>query len=178
VTTFLKNDSFARRALKTEDCGQAIVELAISAMVLLALLFGLIDFGRAIHDVEVMKNLTGEGSAMASRGTSLADAASAVVAAADPLDLNNQGKVIVTSVFNNNNTLTVTGQASQGGIAALSLIGNVVGGPATLPAGAVPQVNQTVYITEVFYAYKPITPIGNFLKQVTLPSQLYDVAYY
>lgn len=158
--------------------GQAIVEFTISAMVLVTLVFGLIDFSRAVYDIEVMKSLTGEGSSLASRGTSLTDTASAVVLAAAPLDLNDKGRVIVTSVFNNNNSLKITGQASQGGIAALSLVGNVVGGLATLPTGAVPQVNQTVYVTEVFYSYKPITPIGNFLSKTTLPSQLYDVAYY
>ena len=31
--------------------------------------FGIIDFGRAIYDVQVMKNLVGEGSSMASRQT-------------------------------------------------------------------------------------------------------------
>ncbi len=113
---------------KASDSGQAIVEFAISVMVLLTLVFGVIDFGRAIYDVEVMKNLTGEGSSMASRGTSLPDTATAVVAAAAPLDLNDHGRVIVTSVFNNNNSLKITAQASQGGIAALSKIGNVVGG--------------------------------------------------
>ena len=178
MTTLSQKYEAGPSAIEAGDRGQAIVEFAISAMVLLTLLFGLIDFSRAIYDVEVMKNLTGEGSSLASRGTSLSDAAGAVVTAAAPLDLNDQGRVIVTSVFNNNNSLTVTGQASQGGIAAVSQVGNLVGGPATLPAGAVPQLNQTVYVTEVFYTYKPITPIGNFLGKAVLPSQLYDVAYY
>lgn len=160
------------------DSGQALVEFAISAIVLLTLVFGLIDFSRAIYDLQVMKNLTAEGSSMASRGTSLPDAATAVAVAAAPLDVNNNGRVIVTSVFNNNNSLKVTGQASQGGIAALSRVGNVIGGAATLPAGVVPQVNQTVYVTEVFYPYKPLTPIGNLLNNAVLPSPLYDVAYY
>jgi Flp pilus assembly protein TadG len=167
-----------RRQTKAGSSGQAIVEFAISAIVLLTLVFGIIDFSRAIYDIEVMKNLTGEGSAMASRGTSLSDTVTAAVTGASPLDLNDTGRVIVTSVLNNNNSLKITGQASQGGIAALSKIGTVVGGAAILPAGAVPQVNQTVYVTEVFYNYKAITPIGNFLSKNVLPSQLYDVAYY
>ncbi len=165
------------RPTTADDSGQALVEFAISAIVLLTLVFAVIDFSRAIYDVEVMKNLTGEGSAMASRGTSLSATATAVVAASS-LDLNDYGRVIVTSVYNNNNSLKITGQAAQGGIGTLSKVGNVVGGGATLPAGATPQVNQTVYVTEVFYSYKSITPIGNFLSKNVLPSQLYDVAYY
>jgi hypothetical protein len=35
-----------------------------------------------------------------------------------------------------------------------------------------------VYVTEVFYSFKAITPIGNFLTQAFLPSQLYDAAYF
>jgi Flp pilus assembly protein TadG len=167
-----------RRKAKPTDSGQALVEFAISVAVLLTLVFAVIDFGRAIHDAEVLKNLTGEGSAMASRGTVLSDTATAVVAAAAPLDLNDSGRVIVTSVLNNNNSLKITGQASQGGIAALSKVGNTVGGAANLPAGAAPQANQTVYVTEVFYNFRSITPIGKFLGKNILPSQLYDVAYY
>lgn len=174
--------SLAKRTIegkaKAGDSGQALLELAISVGVLLTLVFGIIDFGRAIYAVEVMKNLTGEGSSLASRGTTLPDTASAVVAAAATLDLNDNGRVIVTAVLNNNNSLQITGQASQGGIAASSKIGNVVGGAATLPSSAVPAVNQTVYVTEVFCNYKTITPIGIFLGKNILPSQLYDVAYY
>jgi len=160
------------------NSGQAIVEFAASVAVLLTLVFGMIDFSRAIYDVEVMKNLTGEGSAMASRGTNLSDSVTAVVGAASPLDLNVNGRVIVSSVLNSNNSLKLTGQATQGGIVATSKVGTTIGGAASLPAGAAPQLNQTVFVTEVFYAYKPITPIGNFLGTTILPSQLYDVAYY
>ncbi len=166
------------RKIRAGDSGQALLEFAISATVMLTLVFGVIDFGRAIYDVEVMKSLTREGSSLASRGTTLSDTAAAVVTAAATLDLTDNGRVIVTSVYNNNNSLQITGQASQGGIAASSKVGNVVGGAATLPASATPAVNQTVYVTEVFCNYQTITPIGNLLGKNIVPSQLYDVAYY
>lgn len=59
-----------------------------------------------------------------------------------------------------------------------SQIGHSIGGTAILPALVTPQLNQTVYVTEVFYTYKSITPVGKFLVGIVLPSQLYDVAYY
>ena len=58
-----------------------------------------------------------------------------------------------------------------------SLKVGTTGGNASLPSGAVPPAQQTVYAAEVFYKYQPITPIGKLVAW-TLPTQLYDVAYY
>ena len=51
-------------------------------------------------------------------------------------------------------------------------------GPQSFPSAATPQLNQTVYVTEVFYSFQAITPIGNFLSKTLLPTQLYNVAYF
>jgi Flp pilus assembly protein TadG len=171
-------DQTKRTSKRAANSGQALVEFAISAALLLILVFGLIDFSRAIYIKMVITNLTGEGSSMASRGTSLAATAAAVVAASAPLNLNASGQVIVSSVFNNNYQIQLAAQVSQGGLGATSLVGNVVGGLASVPAGVIPQLNQTVYVTEVFYRYTSITPIGSWLAGTVLPAQLYDVAYY
>lgn len=163
---------------RANDSGQALVEFALSATLMLTLVFGLVDFSRAIYVAQVIANLSAEGSSMASRGTTLSDTAAAVVAASAPLNLAVNGQVIVSSVFNNNNRIQLTAQVSQGGMGATSLIGSVIGGTVVVPATVVPQLNQTVYVTEVFCKYQPITPIGNFLTGTVLPSRLYDVAYY
>lgn len=168
----------SRSAQNAHESGQAVLECALSATVLLILIFGLIDMSRAIFVAQVIANLTGQGSSMASRGTTLANTAAAVAASSAPLDLNSHGRVIVSAVYNSNSVMKLTGQAAQGGITAVSHVGSAIGGTATLPPAATPQLNQTVYVTEVFYGFKAITPIGNFLSKTLLPSQLYDVAYF
>jgi hypothetical protein len=58
-------------------------------------------------------------------------------------------------------------------------VGIGVGNTASVPssAAAMLQLGQTIYITEIFYAYQPITPIQNLLKLV-MPSTLYEAAYF
>lgn len=159
--------------------GQAMVELAIVLSLLLVLLLAIIDFGRALNDLQVMVGLTRQGSNLASRGNTLVESAAAVVAGSAPLNLRSNGEVIVTSVANINRVNTITGQVSQGGISPSSKIGKGVGSPATVPTATTTllQNGQTVYVTEVFYSYQPITPIGNLLK-IVMPSELYEVAYF
>ena len=173
----MKNPGLVRRRAR-EDSGQALMEFALCASILFILLFGVIDVSRTLFVGQVIVNLTGEGCAPASRGTTLSDTATAVMTASPPLDFAGHGRVIISSVYNNSGTLKLTGQSALGGLAATSRIGSTIGGTVTLPANAAPQVGQTVFITEVFYTYHSITPVGSFLNATIVPSQLYDVGYY
>jgi len=101
----------------SEDFGQAVMELAISAPLLLILVMGVFDGARAIYYVEVAKNLTSEGSSMASRGTSVLQTAQTVVTdAGTNLAMGTKACVIVTAVLNNgnpSNNFQVTAQSTQ-----------------------------------------------------------------
>lgn len=173
-----------------EDRGQALIELAFCFSILCVFVFGIVDFGRLIYDAEVIRNLVGEGSSMASRGTKPGPTAQAVVNyAGNDINLASSGCAIVTVVTNNSGTLAITDQASVCGITAASKIGCLQGQKGcassvpTLPAAASNALQAQVsgsslYVTEVFYNYSTITPIAAFLKGNGLPNQLYNVAYY
>ncbi len=169
----------SRAAIKAARSGQATLEFGVAATVLLVLLLAVVDFSRALYDFQVMVGLTRQGSNLASRGDTLVQAASAVISGDAPLNLGSNGEVIVTSVINVGGVDQITGQASMGGTSNMSKVGTGVGSRANVPpaAAGMLQPGQTIYITEVYYTYTPITPIGNFVNLV-LPSTLYEAAYF
>ena len=177
-----------RKSGLAEETGQALLEVALSASILFLLLFGVIDVSRAFYYQQVMKTLTAEGSSMASRGTSTSLTSTTVVNdAGNDLNIATSGCVIVTAVLNTGatkNPLQISsGQQSFSG--ACGGITSKVGcappasgcGNATLPSEAVAglEVNQSLYVTEIYYSYSPVTP---FTGGKIIPTQLYDAAYY
>lgn len=161
--------------------GQALVEFAISFVMLLTLLFGLIDFGRAIYTRQIMVNLSREAANLASRGTSLSNTFDAVRTSALPLDIDTKGYVILSVIFRDTNSVAVvTNQLAGGGLQTGSRVAaGGVGTTPVLPATnpALPLPKQMLYVAEIYYGFAPVTPVGRLLN-LALPSKLYDVAYF
>jgi Flp pilus assembly protein TadG len=198
----------ARRKLIADASGQAMVEFGLFLTLLLILMSAAIDFGRALYTMQVMAQLTRQGSNLASReyaGTTngLPNAVTALINGESGLIIAAKGtspgygKVIITQIENTaaNNTATpiytITGQASQGPLSNTSQLGP--GGVGTnvtskMPALFLPgtlQVNQYTYLTEIFYTFTPITPIGKLTQNwpvsgsaISLPSTLYNYTYF
>lgn len=162
--------------------GQALIELLPVMVVLLTLTFAVIDFSRAIWQEQVLAGLTREGSNLASRNTTLANSAAAVINDGAVLNLANNGYVIITSVQNISGSFVITGQYTTGSISAVSRVGTydpTTTSIAVLPASTptIPQPGETVYVTEIYSQFSPITPLGAFVSYA-LPSTLYDIAYF
>jgi len=162
-------------------CGQAILELALVVPLLCLVVFGIVDYGRALNDEQIMVDLSRQGSNMASRGTALPATAAALLPGSGSLNLSLSGEVIITSVSRVNNVDTISAQSSLGGLSKLSKIGTGVNSKATVPATIddvfAKNSGQTIYITEIYYTFQQITPLPS-LWNLVMPSTLYQVAYF
>lgn len=161
--------------------GQAMFELALLVPLLCLVMFAIIEYSRVLNFEQELVDATRQGCNMASRGTALSTAASSVAQNSSPPNLSSSGLVIVTSVTRVGSADTISGQASSGSLIANSKIGTGVGNTATVPANVddifTNNSGQTIYITEVFYPLKQITPIAKMWGLV-LPTTLYQVAYF
>jgi Flp pilus assembly protein TadG len=185
-----------RRNLTASHSGQASVELAFVVTLFLVLICAAIDFGRALHTLQVMSELSRQGSNLALRGEgtsscdSLCTSVSSLLAGSSGLDLANNGKVIITAfteTLSGGQTVGPSGgpytlseqTASSGGLSKTSKLGSTVGAKVSLPGAPGLQNGQYLYVTEIYYAFKPITPIGRLtIDSIGMPSILYDTAFF
>lgn len=180
--------------LQRDKSGQALLEFAFVLPMLCIFLLGVVDYGFAIYQAEVITNLAGEGSSLASRSdaTNIQAAANTVMIDSD-LNMTTYGCAIVTSITSPSaGTYKITNQVksspcnitASSKIGCYSTTGGCSGNNATVPQGVQQALTggvsgATIYGTEVFYNYNYITSIGSLLHGTgTLPSQLYAAAYY
>src|ERR1700683_42789 len=178
--------SSVRAHLTAKHSGQAAVEMALAATLLLLFMCSAIDFGRALYDLQVISELSRQGSNLASRATGTSSCDSLCTSVADllagdsGLGLSSNGKVIVTEFSQSKpvsgGTYTVVEQVqSATGITATSRV--APGGVSATIAGAPAlQTGQKLYTTEIFYSFTPATGLGAMTNNaIGFPTQLYDI---
>ncbi|MCX6898689.1 MAG: pilus assembly protein [Verrucomicrobia bacterium] len=166
--------------------GQALMEFAMIVVILAIMVMGLVDYGRLFVVRQVMVNASREGANLAARGTTLSNAVAAMISTAPAMLFSNgYGTIIASTVTRSGSGVaTVTGQVKYGATNFLSRIGslNASGSSVTLPSNQLPQTNQTLYVTEVFYPFTPATPVANLMRfmstNAAMPTSLYDVTFF
>ncbi len=117
---FQKTKQTVARISWRGESGQALIEFAVASVMLIVLIFGVIDFCRAIYLRQVLVNLSRETANLEARGSGtttmdiMTNALNAAITEALPLALNSStGMVIVTAVTNFNSKGTAQYTISQ-----------------------------------------------------------------
>jgi hypothetical protein len=158
----------------TRERGVAIIELALSLPLLLVLLMVLIDFGHLIQSRLILTNVSREGGSIASRQDPIdVSIATMLVESGRPLHLEGaDGKVIITRIDAGQTAgapdPTILAPIEVGGLGVNSRIDDGASSYGLTPnlydhlvfdqVQGAPDIKE-VTVVEVFYKYRPITPL-------------------
>jgi len=162
--------------------GVALVELALLLPILVVLAFGVIDLGRLIHARLVVTNVSREGGSLASRDIQTGNNLITMLqSSATPFNLATQGRIYVYRINageTRRDPLPYIDSKFSGGAYGVSssITGNVGDTPGGLSSTLYNHLrynttNKTsdlseISIVEVFYHYRPITPLPNFVQNL------------
>lgn len=167
---------------KSKEKGIAALELALILPILCVMAFGIIDFGRLIQARLVVTNVSREGGGLASREIMVGNALlAALQASTSPLILQADGRIFVTRIkagaSRNSPNPVIESQVNSGGLSVSSGIRNNLQyfglSQALYDHLRFNTTNQTsdisdLTVVEVFYKYRPITPLPNFIQNILL----------
>jgi len=191
-----------RSRVRRGEAGQALIELAMLLPLLVLIVLGVVELSYALLDLHVTTSFSREGSNLISRNTSLQDAVTAMrQMTSRPINLEDGSSKIIFSVVRRIGTTTAANynrdvlyqRYEYGSFPASSRLtgGGGAFGPGPdfqavdpnndsgLRVGNLPvtlTTGGTLYITEVFTRHVTLTPLAAF--GVTVPNQLYSVAYF
>lgn len=164
--------------------GASLLELALLLPILVVLAFGVIDLGRLIHARLVVTNVSREGGSLASRDIQTGNNLIAMLqSSATPFNLQAQGRIYVTRIKAANPALNhlfpyIGSRDSGGAYIVSSSIGGEEGQTPTglstamynhlrfEPAPQNASDISEITVVEVFYHYRPITPLPNFVQNL------------
>jgi len=170
-------------ARRNAERGASLLELALLLPILVVLVFGVIDLGRLIHARLVVTNVSREGGSLASRDIQTgANLITMLQSSATPFNLQTQGRIYVTKIKAGTSQSAplpyILSRDSGGSYNVSSSIGGSVGAaptglsttmynhlrfePAPQSAADIAEIS----VVEVFYHYRPITPLPNFVQNL------------
>lgn len=162
--------------------GSALVELALAMPLLMLLVFGVVDLGQAVNTRMILTNVCREGGSIGCRQDPLQSTLpELLMSSAAPLSLGGaDGRVIVTRITSGTSEASpnprITAQYQRGGLAVTgSTSGGGLGLSSPVYAHLVYDPDQgiadltSVTVVEVWFKYRPITPLSNFLPGLLTP---------
>ncbi|HEY7461947.1 MAG TPA: TadE/TadG family type IV pilus assembly protein [Gemmatimonadota bacterium] len=156
--------------------GGALIEFAMVVALALALVFGIVDFGRGFGLKHQAAALSRAAANLASRGATLGEAVNTTVSAANPLDLSRQGAVVLSRLEKRSaDSGFVITEQRQVGVHG-SRLGKLGGSVAIPDAGSYP-AGSALFAGEVFINFEPVTPFES-LEGLVLPGELYQAAVF
>jgi hypothetical protein len=164
--------------------GAALLELCLVLPLLAVMIFGVIDFGRLIQARLILTGVSREGGNLASRDLkSGEDLVNVLKSSGTPLDLNGGGKIYITTIragyiskgiiyppFVEDQVISGGGLPKASGIsdgAPMGLTQAIYNHLVYNPANQAPDILGTS-VVEVYYLYRPITPLPNFVQGLLL----------
>jgi Flp pilus assembly protein TadG len=162
--------------------GIATLEFALILPILVIMVFGVIDLGGLIHARLIITNVSREGGSLASRDIKAgSDLLTMLMSSGTPLDLNTSGRIYISKISEGVSAdapnPVISTQINQGNLAVNSAIRTsqpYLGLTADLfnhlvfkPANQTADISG-VTVVEVFYIYRPITPLPNFIQNFLL----------
>jgi Flp pilus assembly protein TadG len=156
--------------------GAALVEFAFVAALILALVFGLIDFSRGFGLKHRAAALSREAANLASRGAEMDEAVGTIVSAAQPMDLASGGGIVLSRLEKETagGSFVISEQRKTGNRdSKLGKAGTAVSIP---NAGDYP-TGSVLFAGEVFIDFESVTPFSA-LEGVVMPTEVYESAVF
>ena len=183
---------------RKHEAGQALFEFGVTLPILMALVLGVIEFGYALFQVQLVTSMAREGSNLIARQVTIDDAEAALGAMSGLVRFDANSTRIFSVVRlgvggANNNVPIIVQRHSVGAFAASSVLGDppqsaYQGSPdytayepdiddsirvsGVLPNGLTLTPGESVYVTEVFTQRTSIVPF------LPLPATLRAAAYF
>ena len=183
---------------RRHEAGQALFEFGVTLPILMALVLGVIEFGYALFQIQLVTSMAREGSNLIARQVTINDAEAALQTMSGLVRFDANSTLIFSVVRlgvggANNNVPIIVQRHSLGAFAASSVLGDppqseYEGSPdynaldpdndasirvsGTLPNGLTLTPGESVYVTEVFTQRTSIVPF------LPLPATLRASAYF